>query len=81
MNLVYRIWRVNPFSFPREVCKKGGLTKDLTPYRLRESLKAVQFVIYILSLILVVVMMRMVMKMGMSSPALIRAAISPKKYR
>jgi hypothetical protein len=36
--------------------------------------------IYIVSYILAAVMMSMVMKMGMSSPALIRAAVRPMKY-
>ena len=37
--------------------------------------------IYIMSLFLAVVMMSMVMKMGMSSPATIRAAVRRNKYR
>jgi hypothetical protein len=36
--------------------------------------------VYIVSIILAAVMMNMVMKMGMSSPVLIRAAARPRKY-
>jgi hypothetical protein len=58
-----------------------GLTKDLTPYRLEETLKAVGFMEIIVGIVAVVVLMQMVMKMGMSSPSLIRAAIHPKPHR